>query len=62
MGITQGTLSVGLAYDNANRRTTLTLPNGVEVSYSYDSDSRITGLTYAMGSTQLGACPRKISV
>jgi RHS repeat-associated protein len=45
---------VGLAYDNANRRTTLTLPNGVKVSYTYDLDSRVTGLTYAMGSSQLG--------
>jgi YD repeat-containing protein len=45
---------VGLAYDNANRRTTLTLPNGVKVSYTYDLASRVTGLTYAMGSRQLG--------
>jgi YD repeat-containing protein len=52
--ITQGSSSVGLAYDNANRRTTLTLPNGVTVSYTYDLDSHVTGLTYAMGSTQLG--------
>ncbi len=45
---------MGLAYDNANRRTTLTLPNGVKVSYTYDLASRVTGLTYAMGSRQLG--------
>jgi len=46
--------SVGLVYDNANRRTSLTLPNGVTVAYTYDSDSRVTGMTYTAGSTQLG--------
>src|SRR5208283_1097386 len=33
---------------------TSTLPNGVTVGYSVDNDSRITGLTYSAGSTQLG--------
>ena len=46
--------TVGIGYDNANRRTSLTLPNGVTVGYSYDNDSRITGLTYSTGSSQLG--------
>ncbi|HVA39585.1 MAG TPA: RHS repeat domain-containing protein, partial [Candidatus Binataceae bacterium] len=53
-GITQGSSAVGLVYDNANRRTTLTLPNGVTVAYTYDSDSRVNGITYTAGSTQLG--------
>ena len=53
-GITQGTSSVGLVYDNASRRTTLTLPNGVTVAYTYDAGSHVTGLTYALGGTQLG--------
>ena len=52
--ITQGSSAVGINYDNANRRTSLTLPDGVTVGYSADSDSRITGLTYRVGSTQLG--------
>ena len=52
--ITQGSSAVGINYDNANRRTSLTLPNGVTVGYSVDNDSRITGLTYSAGSTQLG--------
>ncbi|HVB86246.1 MAG TPA: RHS repeat domain-containing protein [Candidatus Dormibacteraeota bacterium] len=30
--ITQGTSTVSFAYDNANRRTSLTLPNGVTMS------------------------------
>ena len=45
---------MGINYDNANRRTSLTLPNGVTIGYSVDNDSRITGLTYTAGSTQLG--------
>jgi uncharacterized protein RhaS with RHS repeats len=49
-----GNPAVGFAYDNASRRTTLTLPNGVPVSYSYDKDSRVTLLNYGTGSTQLG--------
>jgi YD repeat-containing protein len=48
-GITQGSLSVGLNYDSANRRATLTLPNGVTVTYAYDADSRITQLLYGAG-------------
>ena len=36
-GITQGSSSVGFSYDSANRRTTLTLPNGVTVTYTYDN-------------------------
>jgi RHS repeat-associated protein len=48
----QGDVTYG--YDNASRRTTLTLPNRVTVAYTYDSDSRVTGMTYSAGSTQLG--------
>jgi YD repeat-containing protein len=53
-GITQGSSAVGINYDNANRRTSLTLPNGVTVAYGVDNDSRITGLTYSAGNSQLG--------
>jgi RHS repeat-associated protein len=52
--IAQGSAAVGINYDNANRRTSLTLPNGVTVGYGVDNDSRITGLTYSVGSSQLG--------
>jgi len=45
-GIAQGSTGVGLNYDNANRRTCLTLPNGVVASYGYDNDSRMTSITY----------------
>jgi RHS repeat-associated protein len=52
--ITQGSATVSMAYDNANRRTSLTLPNGVVTEYAYDAASRLTGLTYKLGSTPLG--------
>jgi len=69
-GITQGTSAMGFAgacpersrRNNANRRTALTLPNNVTVSYTgacpersrRDNDSRVSGITYTAGSTQLG--------
>jgi len=37
---------VGLAYDTANRRTSLTCPNGTCTSYAYDLASRLTTLTH----------------
>ncbi|MGB3550757.1 MAG: hypothetical protein WA993_08705 [Candidatus Binatus sp.] len=46
--------SITYNYDNADRRTSLTLANGVTVAYSVANDSRITGLTYSAGSTQPG--------
>jgi len=45
---------VGFTYDNANRRATLTLPNGVVTSYGYDTASQLTGMTYALGNNPLG--------
>jgi YD repeat-containing protein len=41
-------------YDNAGRLDTLGLPNGVVMTYSYDIASRLSGITYAKGSTTLG--------
>jgi len=35
--ITQGAASGSFTYDNANRRTSLTLPNGVSTEYAYDA-------------------------
>ena len=52
--IAQSTSTVGFSYDNANRRSTLTLPNGVTVAYSFDAASQLTGLTYSLGQTTLG--------
>jgi RHS repeat-associated protein len=53
--ITQGTQTVTLTYDAANRRTTLTLPNGVTTTYTHDTASRLTALTYTgSGGSVLG--------
>jgi YD repeat-containing protein len=53
-GITQGTASIPIAYDNADRRTSLTLPNGILLTYTYDSDSRVTAMIWTLGSTAVG--------
>ena len=45
-GLTQGTQGAALAYDAADRRTALTLPNGIVFSYTYDAASRLIGQTY----------------
>jgi YD repeat-containing protein len=44
-GITQGTTSIPFNSDNANRKTKLTLPNGIVLTYTYDTASRVTGMT-----------------
>jgi YD repeat-containing protein len=44
--VAQAGLVVGLGYDNANRRTSLTYPNGTSTSYSYDNASRVTAITH----------------
>src|SRR5260370_1157705 len=53
--IQKGTSSVSFGYDNDNRRTSMTLPNGIVVSYVYDAGSRLNGLTYQLNGTTLGA-------
>lgn len=52
--IMQGTATVQFGYDAANRRTSLTLPNGVVTEDAYDAASQLVGLTYKKGATQLG--------
>jgi len=36
------------------RRSTLTLPNGIVATYSYDNDSHLTGISYALNSNPVG--------
>ncbi len=36
-------------YDNDSRRQTVTLPNGVTVTYGYDPDFHVTSITYKTG-------------
>src|SRR5205807_9831447 len=52
--IAKSTSTTGFGYDNANRRTSLTLPNSVSVAYGYDSSSHLTGITYQFGANTLG--------
>ena len=52
--VQQGSLTASIGYDAAARRSSLTLPNGVTVNYTYDNDSRITQLAYSANSVSLG--------
>ncbi len=52
--VARGSTSVSLAYDPAGRPRTVTLPNGIVETYSYDDASELTGITYTSGSTTLG--------
>ena len=45
---------VVLDYDEAGRRKSLALPNGITVLYGYDAASQLTSLTYKRGGTTLG--------
>jgi RHS repeat-associated protein len=53
-GITQGSSAVSIALDADSRRTSLTLPNGVVGTYSYDTGSQLTGISYSFGQMSLG--------
>lgn len=55
-GITQGSAQVAFTYDAASRRSTLTLPNGIVATYSYDVANQLTGISYANGSTNRMLC------
>jgi len=52
--VQQGTSTVTIGYDNADRRTSLTLPNTNSVTYAYNAASELTSLTYKKGATTLG--------
>ncbi|HWF86512.1 MAG TPA: hypothetical protein VG222_16750, partial [Vicinamibacterales bacterium] len=43
-----------LTYDDANRRSTLTFPNGIVATYGYDDVNQLTSLTYSLSGTTLG--------
>ncbi len=44
--VASGTLLVGIAYDAAGRRTSLTYPNGTNTIFDYDTASRLTSLAH----------------
>src|SRR5206468_995872 len=43
--------TVTITYEGAERRKTVTLPNGVLVTYDYDSANQLTGITYNKNGT-----------
>ena len=42
-----------IAYDDADRRTSVTYPNTNKVEYAYDADSELTTVTYEQSTTTL---------
>ena len=51
----QGSTNVAFGYDNAGRRTSATLPNGIRAAYVYDAASELTSIAYkTSGGTTLG--------
>jgi RHS repeat-associated protein len=52
--VAQGSANTLIGYDNANQRSTLTLPNGIVLTYGYDNDSRINSMSYQVGTTSVG--------
>jgi RHS repeat-associated protein len=48
--IVQGASTVSLGYDSNGRRTSMTLPNGVVATLSYDAASQLTQMVYQGGS------------
>jgi RHS repeat-associated protein len=52
--VVQSTQTAALVYDASNRRTRLELPNGVVVTYSYDTASRLIAQTFTGPGGPLG--------
>ena len=44
-GVAQATQADALAYDPASRRTSLVLPNGITVTYTYDGNGNLATVT-----------------
>jgi RHS repeat-associated protein len=53
--VAQGSTNTAIGYDNANRRNSLTLPNGIVLTYGFDNDSRINSMSYQVGTTSVGS-------
>jgi YD repeat-containing protein len=45
---------VSIGYDNADRRKSLTVQNGVVVEYAYDDASNLAGLMHSLNGTTIG--------
>ena len=53
--VLQGAARVTFAYDNANRRTAVNLPNGISTAYAWDGASQLSAITYRKGTTTVGS-------
>ena len=51
----QNSNATSYAYDDANRMTTATLPNGVVSTSSYDNANRLTGISHVKNGTTLAS-------
>lgn len=49
--ITQGSEVTTIAYDENNRRNSLTYPNGIKATYTYDDTGRLTAIAYTKNTT-----------
>jgi RHS repeat-associated protein len=52
--IAQGTNVIGLAYDAANRKSSVTLPNGIVATPSFDAANQLLALSYNLSGTHIG--------
>jgi YD repeat-containing protein len=52
--VAQGSQVASLAYDDADRRTSITYPNTNSITYAYNVASELTTVTYKKGTTTLG--------
>lgn len=52
--IAKSTSTATIAYDDADRRTSVTYPNTNKVEYAYNAASELTTVTYKQGATTLG--------
>jgi len=46
LSITQGATVIGFGYDNADRRTSLTMPGNLAVGYGYDDASQVLSMSF----------------
>jgi RHS repeat-associated protein len=53
-GVGQGSASMSFGFDTDGRLQSVTLANGITVSYGYDSASQLTSINYSLGGNTLG--------
>ena len=45
---------VSIGYDAANRRSSVTLPNGIVATPQFDAENELVALNYDLGATHIG--------